>query len=201
MKYDILIAGVGGQGTVLASRLLAMAAIEEGYFTRTAETIGMAQRGGSVVSHVRIGSRDSGAVIPFGQADLLIAFEPAEAARNISRLALGGKCIVNNRIIKPVTASLGTAGYNEDEIFSFIKRVSPEAPFLDAYSAALRAGSVKALNVVMLGAAAAEGLLPFEPGIVEETIAANVPEKYKSLNIKAFHEGLKHKDNRGDEIR
>jgi indolepyruvate ferredoxin oxidoreductase beta subunit len=193
MKFDVLVAGVGGQGTVLASRLLAMIAIDAGNFARTAETFGMAQRGGPVVSHVRIGGEESGPVIPFGCADLLIAFEPSEAARNISRLSSSGKCIVNDRFIKPVTASLGMAPYSEDEIREFIRETVPGAVFIDGYNAALRAGSSKAVNAVMLGASISKGFIPFEPGMVERAIAGAVPEKYKDLNIRAFNEGLEYK--------
>lgn len=189
MKYDILIAGVGGQGTVLASRLLAMASISEGFFTRTSETIGMAQRGGSVVSHVRVESANSSPIIPTGTADVIIAFELAEAARSLPRLAKNGKCIVNTQVIKPVTASLGTSAYNSVEIVDFIKRVAPDSVFIDGYSIAEKAGSVKAVNVVLLGAACSAEMLPFTKECLENTIKENVPEKFLELNLKAFNEG------------
>jgi indolepyruvate ferredoxin oxidoreductase beta subunit len=167
MKYDIMIAGVGGQGTILASRLLAASAIEAGYFTRTSETIGMSQRGGSVVSHVRIGSINSSPLIPFGKADILIGFELGEAARSLSRLAPGGKCIINTQVIKPVTASLGSNSYDIEGITSYIKTSVPDSVFINGYELAGEAGSVKAVNVVLLGAAVATGILPFEREIVE----------------------------------
>lgn len=192
MKFDILIAGVGGQGTVLASRLLAAAAIEAGFFARTSETIGMSQRGGTVVSHVRIDSKDASPLIPLGHADLLISFELAEAARNLSRLSPNGKCIVNTQVIKPVTASLGTAAYNVEEITNHIKIKVPETLFVDGYNLAAAAGSVKAVNVVLLGAAASTGVLPFSSDLIKNIIENNVPKKFIELNIKAYDLGFNH---------
>lgn len=189
MKYDILIAGVGGQGTVLASRLLATAALEAGFFTRTSETIGMAQRGGCVVSHVRVGDEAS-PIIPPSHADLLIAFEPGEAARNIDSLSPNGICIVNTRAVMPVTASLGNSAYNVASVNEYIKKKFPGTVFVDAYSLAENAGSVKTVNVVLLGVAAAVGNMPMSRDIVERVIAENVPERFRNLNNKAFNLGF-----------
>ncbi|MDF2524565.1 MAG: pyruvate ferredoxin/flavodoxin oxidoreductase [Clostridiales bacterium] len=194
MKYDILIAGVGGQGTVLASRLLAAAAIKAGYFARTSETIGMAQRGGCVVSHVRIDSEKDAPIIPFGTADLLIGFEPAEAARNINRLSKEGKCVVNTRMIKAVTASLDNTQFNADSLCEFVQQNSSEAVMVDGYALAEEAGSVKALNVVLLGVAAASGFLPFCKEDLENIITENVSNKYIELNKRAFNVGLSSKN-------
>ena len=108
---NLLLAGVGGQGTVLASKLLAQAAMAQGLQARTAETIGMAQRGGCVVSHVRIGEEAYSPLIPYGQADLILGFEPAEAVRNLPYLKDGGIVVAAKKAIKPVTASLSGSGY------------------------------------------------------------------------------------------
>ncbi len=188
-KYDILIAGVGGQGTVLASRLLAAAAISQGSFARTSETIGMSQRGGCVVSHVRINSEKSSSIIPMASADLLIAFELSEAARSMPRLKKGGCCIVNTQIIKPVSASLGTSRYDIQEITDYIDKNSAQLHYIDGYSLANKAGIVKAVNVVLLGAAAAAGQMPFSREIIEQAIIENIPRKYSELNQKAFRLG------------
>lgn len=188
-KYDILIAGVGGQGTVLASRLLAAAAISQGSFARTSETIGMSQRGGCVVSHVRINSEKSSSIIPMASADLLIAFELSEAARSMPRLKKGGCCIVNTQIIKPVSASLGTSRYDIQEITDYIDKNSAQLHYIDGYSLANKAGIVKAVNVVLLGAAAAAGQMPFSREIIEQAIIENIPRKYSGLNQKAFRLG------------
>ncbi|KNY25595.1 indolepyruvate oxidoreductase subunit beta [Pseudobacteroides cellulosolvens] len=190
MKFDILIAGVGGQGTVLASRLLAASAIEAGYFVRTSETIGMAQRGGCVVSHVRIGDEILSPVIPYGAADLLIGFEPAEAARNIARLSPEGKCVVNTRIIKPVTASLNTLSYEVEPILEYINKNSSNKIMVDGYALAEKSGSVKALNTVLLGVTAAAGFLPFSKEDILNAISENVSSKYIELNKKAFNIGV-----------
>lgn len=192
MKYDILIAGVGGQGTVLASRLLAASAIEAGYFTRTSETIGMAQRGGCVVSHVRIDSKNASSIIPWGMADLLIGFEPSEAARNMYRLSPQGKCIVNTRPIKPVTASLDGVSYDIGPVFEYIKTNAPGSIFVDGYALAEKAGSVKALNIVLIGAAVSTDLLPIGKEAIEKAIAQNVAPKYVEMNIKAFNTGFEY---------
>ncbi|ACL75744.1 indolepyruvate oxidoreductase subunit beta [Ruminiclostridium cellulolyticum] len=187
--FDILISGVGGQGTVLASRLIAAAAINQGCFARTAETIGMSQRGGCVVSHVRIDSEKSGSIIPLGGADMIIAFELAEAARSIPRLSRKGCCIVNTQVIKPVSASLGSTNYDIDEINQYIKDNSAEVYFVDGYSLAEKAGNVKAVNVVLLGAATAVSKMPFTKEIMLNTIIENVPQKFRELNQKAFEMG------------
>ena len=111
MNKDILICGVGGQGTVLASRIIAAAAMEEGSPVQSAETIGMAQRGGSVTSHVRVGGEAYSPMIPFGAADMILAFEPGEAVRNLRYLREGGVAVVNTAVTKPVTESLKDTGY------------------------------------------------------------------------------------------
>lgn len=115
MNKDVLICGVGGQGTVLASKLLAAAAMEEGNKVHSAETIGMAQRGGSVTSHVRIGDRAYSPLIPSGGADMIMAFEPSEAVRNLSYLKQDGVVIVNSVPVKPTTESLNDTGYDGTE--------------------------------------------------------------------------------------
>ena len=188
-KFDILISGVGGQGTVLASRLLAAAAINGGCFARTSETIGMSQRGGCVVSHVRINSENSSSIIPMGSADMLIAFELSEAARSLPRLSKTGCCIVNTQIIKPVSASLGNSAYDAEAIKQSIEKNSKEVYFVDGYSLAEKAGTVKAVNVVLLGAAAATSRMPFTKDALLEAIKQNVPSKFRELNETAFELG------------
>lgn len=190
MKLDVIIGGVGGQGTVLASRLLGAAAIEAGYFARTAETIGMAQRGGCVTSHVRINSQETGSVIPLRNADLLLGFEMGEVVRNYNRLSPTGKCIVNKYWINSVPVSLGLAGYHYSEVEEFINEHIADVHYIDAHSLAIEAGTSKAVNVVMLGAAFGLNILPITPELMEQIIVDNVKEKYRELNIKAFRLGL-----------
>ena len=122
MKKDVLLCGVGGQGTVLASKLIAAAAMAEGNTVHSAETIGMAQRGGSVTSHIRIGEEIGSPLIPFGQADIMIAFEPAEAVRNLGYLKPDGIVIVNTVPVRPTTESLHPTGYDGVEMVEYLKR-------------------------------------------------------------------------------
>ena len=121
MKKDILICGVGGQGTVLASKLIAAAAMAEGHIVHSAETIGMAQRGGSVTSHVRIGEAYS-PLIPKGKCDMIISFEPSEAVRNLSYLKQDGLVIVNVDPVKPTTESLHETGYDGTNMIEYLQK-------------------------------------------------------------------------------
>lgn len=188
MSYDILIAGIGGQGNILTSRLLGEAAILTGRFARTGETIGMSQRGGCVVSHVRIDSEQVSPYIPMGCADLILAFEYAEAARNINRKKKNGKIIVNTQKIKPMTVTLGTMKYDEETIEAVLK----DAIFIDGYTIAKRAGNVKAVNVVLLGAALGADLLPFSLDEMKQAINLVLPEKLRELNHKALEMGYQY---------
>lgn len=188
MGYDILIAGVGGQGTILASRLLANAAMAGGRFVRTGETIGMAQRGGSVVSHVRIDSREVSPYIPFGSADLLISFEYAEAARNANRLKPDGRMLVNTQRVYPTTVTSGGAIYDEEKMAPYIDG----ALMVDGYHLAQRAGSVKSINVVLLGAALGAGLLPLTKDDMREAIRQSVRETFWELNFNALEMGCEY---------
>lgn len=183
---DILITGVGGQGTILASKLLANTAIETGLFARTGETIGMSQRGGCVVSHVRIGSENKSSYIAKGGADVLIGFELAEAARNAGFLKKDGHAVINTQTIRPVTVSLGIQTYNEAEIVSYIRKQIKDPLFIDGYTLAEQAGSVKAVNVVLLGACAGAGYIDFSREMCLSCIGKHVPERFKALNEKAF---------------
>ena len=184
MGYDILIAGVGGQGTILASRLLANAAMVADRFVRTGETIGMAQRGGSVVSHVRINSREVSPYIPFGSADLLLSFEYAEAARNANRLKPDGRMLVNTQRVYPTTVTSGGAIYDEEKMAPYIDG----ALMVDGYHLAQRAGSVKSINVVLLGAA----LLPLTKDDMREAIRQSVRETFWELNFNALEMGCEY---------
>lgn len=168
---DILIAGIGGQGTILASRLIAAASMNSGNFVRTAETIGMAQRGGSVVSHVRIGSENKSSMIPLGTADLLIAFDANEAVRNSAWLKSDAYCVINLK-----------TGDTPPDLFG-------SAVYIDGISLAEKAGSVKAQNMVLIGAASGCGYLGFGKDYMLDVMKNMIPEKYIELNIKAFEYG------------
>lgn len=190
MLSSIVIAGVGGQGTLLASRILAEAAQKKGLFVRTSETIGMAQRGGSVSSHLRIDARDVSPIIPARHGDVLLAFEPAEAVRMIPKLRNGAKCVVNTDEIIPTNVALGKGAYLGEEYAAAMKHFCPDALFLAGASLALEAGDVRTLNVVILGAACGAGMLPFTAQEMREATARCVKPKLLPMNEKAFSLGL-----------
>ena len=122
MNKNCLLCGVGGQGVVLASKLIAYAAMEKGMEVRTSETIGMSQRGGSVASHVRMGQEIYSPMIPRHSADVILAFEPAEAVRSLSYLKKGGVVVVNKKAVKPVTAALSRSCYDGGEMICYLRK-------------------------------------------------------------------------------
>ena len=189
MKMDCLLAGVGGQGTVLASKIIAQTAINNGAYVRTSETIGMAQRGGSVVSHVRIGAEAASPAIPLAAADLLIGFEPAEAARNLRFLRPGGSMLVSVNPIVPFTASLDGGAYDLEAILAYLKDTDGQVHFIDGNSLCDEAGSAKVLNVVMLGAALRLGLLPFTFADILATMEEFLPARILPINTRALKIG------------
>ncbi len=191
MNKNCLLCGVGGQGVVLASRLIAYAAMEKGYFARTAETIGMAQRGGSVVSHVRIGERIYSPQVPVGSADVILAFEAGEAVRCLPWLKKDGLVIADRRIVKPVTASLGGGNYSAEEMTGYLKKHADRLILVDGDAICREAGSSKVLNVALLGAAAQSGALGITPEEMLDAVRKNVKEKYIALNEKALMLGRK----------
>lgn len=189
MNRSCLLCGVGGQGVVLASRLIAYAAMEQGDFVRTTETIGMAQRGGSVVSHVRAGEEVDSPLIPKGTADVIIAFEPGEAVRALPYLKDGGTVITNSGIVKPVTANLSGSGYSGGEMLDYLKKKAGRVLVLDGDEICRKAGSPKVLNVALLGAAAQSGVLGITPEEMQSAVRKNVKERYIALNERALKLG------------
>lgn len=183
---NILLCGVGGQGTVLASKLIAFAAMEKGLQVRTAETIGMAQRGGSVVSHVRIGEEIHSPLLPKGSADVIIAFEPAEAVRCISYLKKGGTVIVNKKAVRPVTASLQGTYLDGEDMLRYLQSQAGHVDVMDGEAICEACGSSKILNIVLLAAAAKSGALGITPEELDSAIDKRIPEKFRALNKKAI---------------
>ena len=187
MSDSIVLCGVGGQGTILASKLLAAAAMSKGLPVKTAETIGMAQRGGSVFSHVRIGDGAVSPLIGRGRADLIIAFEPAEAVRQLPFLREGGTVVVSTRPIIPVSATIGGPAYDLAAVMAYLReRVGEKLVVVDADAAAEALGSAKCLNVVLLGAAVRTGVLALTADDVRSAIAARLPERFHELNFRAL---------------
>ena len=184
MSKNIIICGVGGQGTVLAAKVLSQAAISNGERVLSAETIGMAQRGGSVVSHVRIGEDVYSPLVPQGQADVLIAFEAAEAVRNIAFLKKGGSVIVNKKVVQPVTASLSGKAFYENEMISYLEKVAGNVIAVDTDQACKDLGSSKVVNMVLLGAASKSGLISQEE--LKAALKTLVKPEFYELNVKAI---------------
>ena len=186
MSTSIILCGVGGQGTILASKLIADAAMARGIPVKSAETIGMAQRGGSVFSNVRLGEGVSSPLIGKGKADLIIAFEPAEAVRMLPYLRPGGKLIMSDRPIVPVSAMTGGPAYDLEAIMSFLRLYMEDLIVIDCEKAFADLGSTKVLNVILLGAAARTGLLGLDVEDIRSAILARVPERFHELNMRAL---------------
>lgn len=193
---NVLLTGVGGQGTVLAAKVLAQAAQAKGWQVRTAETIGMAQRGGSVVSHVRMGDSGEEVIAPLvakGTADMIIAFEPAEAARVLPYLAPDGVMVSATTSIQPITAALSTEPYlAEATIASLDERLNEcaAAParfvLVDDEAVLSQMGNRKALNTVLLAFALKTGHLPLSLDDLRDAICACVKPRFVELNLAAI---------------
>lgn len=186
-RFNILIVGVGGQGTLLASVLLGNLALSEGYDVKLSEVHGMAQRGGSVVTHVKISEEGvSSPLIEEGDADVIIAFEELEAYRWLPYLKTGGAMYVNTQQVLPMPVILGQAEYPEG-IQKVLTDKAGMVKAFDALKIAEECGSVKAVNVVLLGAASKD--LPFSEAAWLKVIEENVKPKFIELNKKAFAMG------------
>lgn len=193
---NVLLTGVGGQGTVLAAKVLAQAAQAKGWQVRTAETIGMAQRGGSVVSHVRMGDNGEEVIAPLvakGTADMIIAFEPAEAARVLPYLAPDGVMVSATTSIQPITAALSTEPYlAEATIASLRGRLNgcAAAParfvLVDDKAVLSQVGNRKALNTVLLAFALKTGHLPLSLDDLRDAVRACVKPRFVELNLAAI---------------
>jgi len=187
MSSNILLCGVGGQGTVLASKLIAAAAVEKNYEVMSAETIGMAQTGGSVFSFLRIGSSLYSPMFGKGSADIIIAFEPAEAVRMAEYLKDGGTVIVNTRPIMPVTASLGGFDYKAEKMLDYLEKTAAQLTRIDCKKACDALGSPRVTNTVLLGAAVQSGALPFTMAEIESVMLKAVKPQFRELNTRALH--------------
>lgn len=190
MNKDILVCGVGGQGTVLLSKLIASTAMNLGNTVHSAETIGMAQRGGSVTSHIRIGDTACSPLIPVGNADLILAFEPSEAVRNLKYLKKDGTVIVNRVPVIPSTASLMSSTYDGVEMIDYLNQKCT-CLAVDGEELCKPFGSSKFFNISILGVAVGCGKIDFHKDIVLEEIEKNVPERFVSINKEAFLAGMK----------
>ncbi|MCG0277172.1 MAG: indolepyruvate oxidoreductase subunit beta [Thermanaeromonas sp.] len=180
---SILLTGVGGQGTVLAGRILSRAAASLGWDVKVADLHGMAQRGGSVITHVRFGTKVYSPVITQGTADYLVAFEKLEACRCLPFLKGEGVLIVNDQEIPPLPVLTGASSYPEGLLEMLRARVKKVA-IVDALKKAKEAGSAKAVNMVLLGVLARHLSIPRE--CWEEAISTSVKSEFREINLKAF---------------
>jgi indolepyruvate ferredoxin oxidoreductase beta subunit len=184
--FNIVIAGVGGQGVLLASRVLAESALAGGMDVKQNEVHGMAQRGGSVISFVRIGQKVFSPVVMPGTADILISFEPLEALRYVHYLKPGGMLVYNTVTINPSTVASGLATYPSD-VEEQITRACANAHGFDALAIARQAGNAKAVNMVMVGAVVKN--LPLDSQIVEGVVREISRNKGVDVNLKALAGG------------
>jgi indolepyruvate ferredoxin oxidoreductase beta subunit len=184
--FNILIAGVGGQGVLLTSKIIAEAALLAGLDVKQSEVHGMAQRGGSVLSQVRFGDKVFSPIISEGEADLLIGFEPLETARYLHFLRTTGAVIYNTRSIGTIGVSIGKEEYPTD-IHETIRKHAPKVFPFDATIVAVEVGEKRAVNLVLLGAALR--VLPIDAAVVDRAITNAVPKKVLEINRKAFLAG------------
>ena len=185
MTKNIMIVGVGGQGTLLASRIIGKAVISEGYDVKISEVHGMSQRGGSVVTYVKFGEKVYSPIIDKGEADIILAFEMLEGLRSLPFLKKGGKMIVNNQKMDPMPVICGNAKYPED----IDKKLAEKADLkiVEALNLAEKAGNIKAVNVVLIGVMAKNTDIKYE--VWTDVIKNTVPEKFLDANLKAFELG------------
>lgn len=184
---NIMIVGVGGQGTLLASRILGNVVINEGYDVKVSEVHGMSQRGGSVVTYVKYGKEVYSPIIDEGEADIILAFELLEAYRALPYLKKGGTMIVNTQEISPMPVITGAMKYPEnieEKLSKAVKTIS-----VDALQIAEQAGNIKAVNVVLIGLMARSTDVAYEKWI--EALKQTVPAKFLDVNLKAFELGYK----------
>jgi indolepyruvate ferredoxin oxidoreductase beta subunit len=189
-KMDLLITGVGGQGVILASDIISETAITAGFDVKKTDTLGMAQRGGSVVSHVRIAPKVWSPLIKEGTADLILAFEKLEAARWSHYLRSGGIVIINDYEQPPQSVSLGLEEYPDREAISVsLKKRTDKIYFIDATRLAGELGNVRTFNILMLGCFSV--FAPVDINVWKESISQHLPENIREINLTAFDIGRK----------
>ena len=189
-KFDLLITGVGGQGVILASNIIGEVALSAGYDVKKTDTLGMAQRGGSVVSHVRLGREVYSPLIKAGEVDIMIAFEKLEAARWSHYLRSGAVAIVNDHALYPLSVNLGSERYpNDGEIINSLRRRTGRIYLVKGTSRAEALGNIRILNVFLLGCVSV--FLPLKIRVWQDIISQHVPTVVHKLNMVAFSEGRK----------
>ncbi|MFC1929680.1 indolepyruvate oxidoreductase subunit beta [Chloroflexota bacterium] len=189
-KVDILVTGVGGQGVILASDIIGEAALAAGYDVKKTDTLGMAQRGGSVASHVRIAPKVWSPLAREGEVDIVLAFEKLEGARWAHYLRPGGIAIVNNHALPPLAVSLGKEHYpTDEEIRNIIKQRTDRVYFIDGTRLAGELGNVRTFNIFMLGCISP--FIPLKVRIWKDSISQRIPVNIRQINMTAFDQGRK----------
>jgi indolepyruvate ferredoxin oxidoreductase beta subunit len=187
-KEDLLMVGVGGQGVILASNILGNAAIAEGYDVKKTDTLGMAQRGGSVISHVRLADKVFSPLIKEGEVDIIVAFEKLETARWSHYLKPGGLAIMNNLSLPPLSVSLGSDQYPSDsQIVDMVRQCTDRIHVIDGARCEAELGNSRLLNTFMLGYTSL--FLPIRVQTFTEVIAQHLPSRIRQINLDAFERG------------
>ncbi len=190
---NLIITGVGGQGNVLASQLIGKALVRENFYVTIGETYGATQRGGAVMSHLRISKESQfSPLIPEGQADIVVALEPVEALRVIGQYGNPSvSALINSRPIFPTAVTVGDAEYPSlEKIRDAVRDLAKQFWFVDATAAAMAFGSPIFTNIIMVGALAGTRLIPIGRKNFQEAIRENFPEKTHAANLKAFDQGM-----------
>ncbi len=189
---DVVLVGVGGQGVILAMRILGDAAIGAKLDVKSSEIHGMAQRGGSVVTHVRMGKIVYAPQVAEASADVILSFEPAEVLRVLHFACRETRIVMNTSPVVPTTVSIGTSHYPSlEEVRKECKKFSDHIVEVDALKLASDAGSSVALNIVLLGALAATGILPVKPDALKASIRKLISSRYRNVNLAAFDNGYR----------
>jgi len=189
---NILIAGVGGQGVVLAGNILGDAALADGYDVKKTDTLGMAQRGGSVISHIRFADKVFSPLIQQGEADMIIAFEKLEAARWCHYLKADGIIVINNLALPPLSISFGADCYPDDaSIYTALKPFTENIRIIDGSRRARELGNGRLLNTFVLGYCSL--FLPLKTETIKKTIVQRLPQKLVKMNLDAFEAGRREK--------
>jgi len=184
---NIMIVGVGGQGSLLASKLMGRVLLIEGYDAKVSEVHGMSQRGGAVVTYVRYGKKVYSPIVDIGQAELIVSFELLEAARWLNHLAPGGQIVTNTQQINPIPVIIGAASY-PDDLVDKMKATGAEMDAIDALTLAEEAGSSKTVNIVMMGRLSK--YFPFPKETWVQALEECVPAKFLDMNRRAFELGF-----------
>jgi len=189
-KYNIIITGVGGQGVIMAGNIIGEAALTSGYDVKKTDTLGMAQRGGSVISHLRIADKIFSPLIKQGEADILLAFEKLEAARWSHYLKPSGIAIINNQALPPLSVSLGNECYPDDEeIIGIVRQQTENLYIVEGICKAEELGNIKTLNIFMLGCLSY--FISFNGDVWRDCITESLPSKVVDLNLSAFKAGMR----------